>query len=70
MAQDHAHQKGRHPKSGKWHSQRIHQIAAILSKMGDMDPGHGSSEDPNDFRSCENLIEAYFMQVRACKFLQ
>ncbi|KAK9826625.1 hypothetical protein WJX74_006505 [Apatococcus lobatus] len=59
----HAHQKTRHSKQpGKWHANRIHQIAAVLSKM-DMDSGHGGPEDPNDFRSCENLIEAYFMQV-------
>ena len=63
--QAHAHQKARHSKQpGKWHTHRIHQIAAVLSKM-DMDSGHGGPEDPNDFRSCENLIEAYFMQARA-----
>ena len=63
--QAHAHHKARHSKQpGKWHTHRIHQIAAVLSKM-DMDSGHGDPEDPNDFRSCENLIEAYFMQARA-----
>ncbi len=62
--QGHGKHKGRHGKagsSGKWQT-RVHQIAAVLSKM-DYASGQGGYEDPNDFRSCENLIEAYFMQV-------
>ena len=67
MLQGHGHHKKSHGKqnsAAKWQT-RVHQIAAVLSKMDvySTSAGHRAMDDPNDFRSCENLIEAYFMQV-------